>query len=199
MPGYESDALLPGWHLPRVLPSSRGRSRYSRPVDLLPVWWGGRPQTPLPGGGSPPLALTFDMETREDTVQFRRRTSVSGITGRPVANRPPPRKTVVILVWGAISESPTGSLRKFIVPGQGLPLGISPGTAPAPSGGGGGAPRAGRGGGYEEGSTSSVACGEGASPLAGPHPPGRCPPRSTARVRGDTPRSPEPTWGFNRA
>jgi len=98
------------------------------------------------GRGSPPLALTFDMETCEDTVQFRRRTSVSGITGRPVANRPPPRKTVVILVWGAISESPTGSLRKFIVPGQGLPLGISPGTAPAPSGGGGGAPRAGRGG-----------------------------------------------------
>ena len=82
------------------------------------------------------MALTFDMETCEDTVQFRRRTSVSGITGRPVANRPPPRKTVVILVWGAISESPTGSLRKFIVPGQGLPLGISPGTAPAPSGAG---------------------------------------------------------------
>jgi hypothetical protein len=145
------------------------------PVDPFPVWRGGRPQTPLPGGGSPPLALTFDMETCEDTVQFRRRTSVSGITGRPVANRPPPRKTVVILVWGAISESPTGSLRKFIVPGQGLPLGISPGTAPAPSGGGGGAPRAGRGGGYEEGSTSSVACGEGARPLPCPHPPGAMP------------------------
>ena len=48
---------------------------------------------------------------------------------------------------GAIGEGPTGSHQQFIVPGQGLPLGISPGTAPAPSGGGGGAPRAGRGGG----------------------------------------------------
>ena len=127
------------------------------------------------GRGLAPIGVNVRYGDFEDTVQFRRRTSVSGITGRPVANRPPPRKTVVILVWGAISESPTGSLRKFIVPGQGLPLGISPGTAPAPSGGGGGAPRAGRGGGYEEGSTSSVACGEGARPLPCPHPPGAMP------------------------
>ena len=36
----------------------------------------------------------------------------------------------------------------------------------------------------------TVACGEGASP-PGPHPPGRCPPRSPARGEpGDTPRSP---------
>jgi hypothetical protein len=40
------------------------------------------------------------METREDIVQFRRQTSVSGIIDRSVVNRPPPRKTVLILVGG---------------------------------------------------------------------------------------------------
>ena len=49
-------------------------------------------------GGLAPLARTFGMETREDTVQFRRRTSVSGTIGRSTGNRPPPRKTVVIPV-----------------------------------------------------------------------------------------------------
>ena len=46
------------------------------------------------------MALTFGMETREDTVQFRRRTSFSGTIGRSTINSPSPRKTVLILVRG---------------------------------------------------------------------------------------------------
>ena len=48
-------------------------------------------------------------------------------------------------------------------PGRGFPR-VSPHTAPAPEGRGR-RPEAGWGGGCEEGSTSSAACGEGASPL----------------------------------
>jgi hypothetical protein len=70
---------------------------------------------------------------------------------------------------GAISESPTGSHQKFIVPGQGLPLGIAS-HCPRPLRGRGRRPEAGRGGGYEEGPTGSAACGEGARPLSCPHP-----------------------------
>ncbi|CVK34077.1 protein of unknown function [Methanoculleus bourgensis] len=79
------------------------------------------------GEGLAPLARTFGMETREDTVQFRRRTSVSGTIGRSTGNRPPPRKTVVIPVR-ACDESPTGSLREVIMPR------VSPHTAPTPQG-----------------------------------------------------------------
>ena len=63
--------------------------------------WGLR--VPLPGEtgeGARPYALTFGMETREDTVQFRRRTSLWGNLGRSAVNRPPPRKTVLIPVGG---------------------------------------------------------------------------------------------------
>jgi hypothetical protein len=55
---------------------------------------------PACGRGRVPLARTFGMETREDAVQFRRRTLVSGIIDRSVVNRPPPQKTVLILVGG---------------------------------------------------------------------------------------------------
>jgi hypothetical protein len=88
---------------------------------------------------------------------------------------------------GAIGESPTGSHQKFIVPGQGLPRAIAS-HCPRPLRGRGRRPEAGRGGGYEEGSTSSAAWGGGARPLPGPHPPGRCPPRSTAWVSRGIPR-----------
>ena len=124
------------------------------------------------------MALTFGMETREGTVQFRRRTSVSGTIGRSAVDRPPPRKTVLILVGGAISESPTSSLREVIMPRQVFPLGIAS-HCPRPSGGGGGGRRPGGGGGSRY------------RPLPGPHPLGDCPPRSPARGEpGDTPRSP---------
>ena len=99
---------------------------------------------------------------------------------------------------GAISESPTGSHQKFIVPGQGLPLGIAS-HCPRPSGAGeeaGG--RAGwglRGGIYEFRRLRG----------GGEPPPRSPPPRAMPTTvhclgePGDTPRPPDPTWGFNRA
>ena len=52
------------------------------------------------GEGARPYALTFGMETREDTVQFRRRKSFSGTIDWSAGNHPPPRKTIWILVGG---------------------------------------------------------------------------------------------------
>ena len=75
-------------------------------------------------------------------------------------------------------------------PGQGLPPGISPGTAPAPVG---------QGGGNEEGPTCSAACGEGACPLPDPHPPRRFPPRSPVRVSRGTVQIRHPAPGFVRS
>ena len=113
--------------------------------------------------GDTPLARTFGMETREDTIQFRRRTSFSGTIGRSPVNRPPPRRTVLILA----GESPIGLLREVIRPG----VGFSPGIAthcPRPRGAGEEA--GGRAGWVFRG---TAACGEGARPLPCPHPPGR--------------------------
>ena len=88
--------------------------------------------------------------------------SFSGTIGRSPVNRPPPRRTVLILVEGqSVSARPVRSGR-LSCPG--------------------------RGGGNEEGSTSSAAlCGEGArAPSPVPTPPGRCPPRSPVRVSRGT-------------
>jgi hypothetical protein len=104
---------------------------------------------------------------------------------------------------GAIGASPTGSHQKFIVSGQVFPW-VSP---HCPRRFRAGEEAAGRAGWGFRGTTAL--CREGASPLPGPHPPGRCPPRSTARVSRGTirvphppqhgwGRSPESTWGFNR-
>ena len=85
-------------------------------------------------GGLAPLARTFGMETREDTVQFRRRTSVSGTIGRSTGNRPPPRKTVVIPVREhAMRARPVRSGR-LSCPGRGFSR-VSPHTALPPAGG----------------------------------------------------------------
>jgi len=92
-------------------------------------------------GGLAPLARTFGMETREDTVQFRRRTSVSGTIDRSAVKSPPPRKTVVILVGGhSVSARPVRS-----------------GVSSCPG---------------RVGVRGTAACGEGASPLPCPPPPG---------------------------
>ena len=106
------------------------------------------------GEGETPYALTFGMETREDTVQFRRRKLAA-------------LRSIVHLFgkrsWSlleAIDESPTGSLREVIRPGQGLPLG-TPGHCPRPPRGRGRS-AAGRAGWRVRG---IAACGEGASPI----------------------------------
>jgi len=120
------------------------------------------------------LALTFGMETREDTVQFRRRTSVWGIIDRSVVNRPPPQKTVVILVGGqSVRARPvrSGSLS--------CPDRFFPGIAthcPRPLRGRGRRPEAGRGGGF----AVPPPAGRGRAPS-----PVHCPGEP-----GDTPRSP---------
>ena len=115
-----------------------GMASYLRQI-LSPGTGGYRVWLSSVAGGSPSYALTFGMETREDIVQFRRRKSVSGTIGRSAVTRPPPRKTVWILVGGqSVRARPVHS-----------------GSLSCPE----------QGGGYEEGPTGSTACGEGASPL----------------------------------
>jgi len=113
------------------------------------------------GEGETPYALTFGMETREDTVQFRRRKLAA-------------LRSIVHLFgkrsWSlleAIDESPTGSLREVIRPGQGLPLG-TPGHCPRPPRGRGRRPEAGRGGGF----AVSPPAGRGRAPSPVPTPQG---------------------------
>ena len=125
-------------------------------------------------GGLPPYALTFGME-------FVR------IPLNPVKEG---RRAGALLVnLQSIALLHCQGARPGATPGQFFPQ-VSQRYCPRPAGRGRSAER-GRGGGYGEGSASSAACGVGASPLPGPHPPRRCPPRSTARGEpGDTPRSP---------
>jgi hypothetical protein len=80
---------------------------------------------------------------------------------------------------GAIGERPTGSHQKFIVPGQVFPRAIAS-HCPRPWGRGR-RPEAGGRAGWGFRGTAALR-GGGASALPGPHPPERCPPRSTARV-----------------
>jgi hypothetical protein len=72
--------------------------------------------SPQAGRGLAPYALTFGMETREDTVHFRRQTLVSGIIGRSAVNRPPPRKTVLILIGGQSVRAPPVRTRSSSCP-----------------------------------------------------------------------------------
>ena len=159
-----------------------GMASYLRQI-LSPGTGGYRVWLSSVAGGSPSYALTFGMETREDIVQFRRRKSVSGTIGRSAVTRPPPRKTVWILVGGqSVRARPVHS-----------------GSLSCPE----------QGGGYEEGPTGSTACGEGASPLLCPHPRGDIHHGPLSRESpgilhipqprlGGWGRSPEPVQGFDR-
>jgi len=124
------------------------------------------------------------METREDTVQFCRWKSFSGIIDRSAGNRPPPRKTIWILVGGNRRE-PDWFAPEVHRARAGFAPGISPGTAPPPQGAGEERAASRRGGVR----SIIILCGEGAMPTT----------VHCLGEPGDTPRSPEPTWGFNRA
>ena len=84
------------------------------------------------GRGRAPYARTFGRETREDTAQFRRQTSFSGTIGRSAVNRPPPRKTVLILAEGQSVSARSVRTRSSSCPGGVCPR-VSPHTAPAPT------------------------------------------------------------------
>ena len=88
------------------------------------------------GGGEPPYTLTFGTETREDTVQFRRRTSVLGQYWLVCDQSSTSSENGLDPCRGAIGESPTSSHRKFIVSGQGGGFAVPPpaggGLAPSP-------------------------------------------------------------------
>ena len=109
----------------------------------------------------------FGMEIHEDTTQSRRQAPIMGIAGWSAAN--PPRRTVLIPVREYEMRARPVRSGWSRVPGHARAVSpwVSPYTAPAP-GGRGRRPEAGRGGGNEEGPTSSVLCGEGAGPLSGP-------------------------------
>jgi hypothetical protein len=122
------------------------------PLKTAPVWRVGgswlclcpRHGFRTEGGGEPPYALTFGMEIHENDARFRRWGSVLGITGYSAVNSPPPpRKTVLIPIREhAMRARPVRSGRLS---------------------------RPGRGGGYEEESTSSAAlCGQGQAPAPTP-------------------------------
>ena len=91
---------------------------------------------PRAGGGEPPYTLTFGTETREDTVQFRRRTSVLGQYWLVCDQSSTSSENGLDPCRGAIGESPTSSHRKFIVSGQGGGFAVPPpagrGRAPSP-------------------------------------------------------------------
>ena len=112
-------------------------------------------------GGLPPYALTFGME-------FVR------IPLNPVKEG---RRAGALLVnLQSIALLHCQGARPGATPGQGFPQ-VSQRYCPRLRGAGEEA-----GGRAGWGFRRTAACGEGASPLPGPHPPGRCPPRSPARV-----------------